>query len=107
MRLVTVSISAVGTYLVPLDVHRGDGVAIGLAITSGAPNPTVDYSFQNLNDPAAPIAAANATWFPLAGLTSVSVAPATSALTFVPHTLRIRTAVVGDCIIWIQQNGIP
>jgi hypothetical protein len=107
MRLVTVSISVTGTYLVPLDVHRGDAVAIGLAVTSGTPLPTVDFSFQNLNEPGATILPANATWFPLPGLTSVSVAPATTALSFIPHTLRIRTAVVGDCVVWIQQNGIP
>lgn len=103
MRLVAVNISASGTYIVPLDVHRGDGVAIGIVPVSGSPNPTIQHSFQNSG--AAGWTEAGSYWFNHASLVSVSIT-SDGHYAYIPHTLRIVQTNPGDCVVYIQQNGL-
>jgi hypothetical protein len=103
MRLITVSVSTTGTRVIPLDVHRGDGVAIGIVPVSGSPNPTIQHSFQNSGE--AGWTEAGAYWFNHSTLVSVSVT-LDGFYAYVPHTLRITTRAPGDCIVYIQQNGL-
>jgi hypothetical protein len=103
MRLVTVSVSGTGTRVIPLDVHRGDGVAIGIVPVSGSPNPTIQHCFSN------PLEAgwteASAYWFNHSTLVSVSVT-LDGFYAYIPHAIRVRTDTAGDCVVYIQQNGL-
>lgn len=103
MQLVTVNVSTTGTRLIPLDVHRGDGVAIGIVPVSGSPNPTIQHSFQNKDAPG--FNEATAYWFSHSTLVSVSVT-SDGYYAYIPHTLRIVNTSPGDFVVYIQQNGL-
>lgn len=103
MRLVTVNVSTTGTRVIPLDVHLGDGVAIGVVPVSGSPNPTIQHSFQN---PLAPgWTEAGSYWFNHSTLVSVS-ATTDGYYALIPHAIRVVTAAPGDCVVFVQQNGL-
>lgn len=104
MRLVTVNVSTTGTRVIPLDVHRGDGVAIGIVPVSGSPNPTIQHSFQNPGE--STWNETTAYWFNHSALVSVSVT-ADGFYAYTPHAIRVITAAPGDCVVYVQQNGIP
>ena len=103
MRLVTVNVSTTGSRVIPLDVHLGDGVAIGIVPVSGSPNPTIQHSFQNplTND----WTEAGAYWFNHATLVSVS-ATSDGYYAYAVHALRIVNDAPGDFVVFIQQNGL-
>jgi hypothetical protein len=103
MRLVTVNVSTTGTRVIPLDVHLGDGVAIGIVPVSGSPNPTIQHSFQNplTND----WTEAGAYWFNHATLVSVS-ATSDGYYAYAVHALRIVNDAPGDFVVFIQQTGL-
>lgn len=103
MRLVTVNVSTTGTRVIPLDVHLGDGVAIGIVPVSGSPNPTIQHSFQNplTND----WTEAGSYWFNHATLVSVS-ATSDGYYAYAVHALRIVNDAPGDFVVFIQQNGL-
>jgi hypothetical protein len=103
MRLVTVNVSTMGTRVIPLDVHLGDGVAIGVVPVSGSPNPTIQHSFQN------PLentwTEAGSYWFNHATLVSVSTT-SDGYYSQIPHAVRIVSRSPGDFVVFIQQNGL-
>ena len=103
MRLVTVHVSTTGTRVIPLDVHLGEGVAIGVVPLSGTPSPTIQHSFQN------PLEAgwteAGSYWFNHATLVSVATT-ADGYYSQIPHALRVVNTTPGDFIVYIQQNGL-
>ena len=103
MRLVTVTVSTTGTRVIPLDVHLGDGVAIGVVPVSGSPNPTIQHSFQNPLE--AGWAETTSYWFNHSTLVSVSVT-LDGFYSQIPHALRVVTRAPGDCVVFIQQNGL-
>ncbi len=103
MRLVTVTVSTTGTRVIPLDVHLGDGVAIGIVPISGSPAPTIQHSFQNplTND----WTEASSYWFNHATLVSVATT-SDGYYAYIPHALRIVNTTPGDFVVFIQQNGL-
>ncbi len=103
MRLVTVVVSTTGTRRIPLDVHRGDGIAIGIVPVSGSPNPTIQHSFQNSGEEG--YNEATAYWFNHSTLVSVSVT-SDGFYAYIPHTLRVVNTSPGDFIVYVQQNGL-
>ena len=103
MRLVTVNVSTTGTRVIPLDVHLGDGVAIGVVPLSGTPSPTIQHSFNN---PLAPgWTEAGAHWFNHATLVSVATT-SDGYYSQIVHALRIVNTSPGDFVVYIQQNGL-
>lgn len=105
MQSVTVTQVAAGSSAVEAVSYFTNPFNIGLgAVLTGTATFTVEYSMQDPMD--AGYVAANATWFPVTGLSAVSATTA-AALTVPCRAIRVTLAVgsTGTVVLYVQQAG--
>lgn len=105
MQSVSVTQSGAGSSAVEALSYFTNPFNVGLgAVLTGTATFTVEYSMQDPMD--AGYVAANATWFPVTGLSAVS-ATTGAALTIPCRAIRVTLAggSTGDVTLYIQQAG--
>lgn len=105
MQSITITQVAAGSSAVEAVSYFTNPFNIGLgAVLTGSATFTVEYSFQDPMDEG--YVAANATWFPVTGLSSVS-ATTGAALTVPCRAIRVTLAggSTGTVTLYIQQAG--